>query len=255
MKQRTLPIVGALLAAALVTLAAALPGPRPAVRIEPPQPQLGGAYAVGAGPIAMRYVEWQSESTWSDSGATGTLSGIFRLRPPSYELIAIEHDNFVAGYLYPKTSSQVGDGVAPDALQPNVQPDGSDANFQPEYWAVRECYIPLYLFGLASPAGRLERHVCAFVRVRIEPFSPPPSWHTAPGDLFMKITKLPNQLHPGRPWIALRNASSRFDGTQPPVVFPNSSLDWTDLLEALNDLPPVPSGPSVLIPDSRVYVR
>lgn len=256
MRKRPLAVVGAIAAAVLVTLAAGVqPHPRPAVRIEPPQPQLGPEYAVGAGPIVLRYAEWQSDSTFDYEFGTGRISGIVRLRPPSYEIVSLDHDSFVAGYLYPRATSQVGDRVDPGALVPDIQPDGSDANLDPSYWVSQECYVPLYLRGSPGSGGQPERHVCAFVLVRVEQIHPPPGYGGEPGDLFMRITKLPNRAFPGTPWVARRNASARFDGTQPPVVFPNSSLGWSDLFAALNFLPPVPSGPTVLLPDARVYVR
>ena len=245
--RRGVTIIGGALALAWLTLAlASAPLSRPAVRVEP-----ATATAPGTGPIALRYAEWQSDSTWRYDLATGAVSAILRLRPPSYELLAIDHDSVIAGFLSPKTSVQLGDEAGPHVLQPDIQPNGNDANLDPSYWVAQECFAPLYLAG--HGAGTTERHVCAFVRVRIEQVTAPPGGGQ-PGDLFLRVTKLPNPLRPGTPWVALRNAASRLDGTQPPVVFPNTPLGWDDLRRVLHYLPPVPGGPSVLLPDSRVYV-
>ena len=227
MRKRPLAVVGAIAAAVLVTLAAGVqPHPRPAVRIEPPQPQLGPEYAVGAGPIVLRYAEWQSDSTFDYEFGTGRISGIVRLRPPSYEIVSLDHDSFVAGYLYPRATSQVGDRVDPGALVPDIQPDGSDANLDPSYWVSQECYVPLYLRGSPGSGGQPERHVCAFVLVRVEQIHPPPGYGGEPGDLFMRITKLPNRAFPGTPWVARRKLKSASISTPGNLMLRSEMTTW-----------------------------
>ena len=191
-----------------------------------------------------------SDETFLVDPATGLYSAILRLRPPDYEIVSLLHDSFVAGTLYPKVSSQVGDLVDPNRLQPDVQ-GGQDSNLDPSYWVSDECYLPLYYF----PSGT-ERRVCGFARVSIEEIEEPGDCNEQDcmtGDLFIKMTKLPNSASPGQPWVAPRNASATFDGTQPEVVFPSlSSRDWNDLIDRLyKDAASVVS--PLYVFESRVY--
>lgn len=218
--------------------------PQPAIRIEPAPPQAVGAAAVGTGPIVFRWAEWLHDSSFQID-ALGEISGVFELRS-GYELIAVDHDNFVAGYLYPRRTAQIGDRIGPNTLLPDMQ-GGGDANLDPAYWASAECYVPLYLTGFGSLG--LERHVCSFVRVKIEPTT---FQGGLPGSIFMKITKLRNEVAPDTVWIAPRNAHATFNGNQAPGVFPNSQFGWDDLRRRLNWLPQAPH--FVAIPDSSVYV-
>jgi len=222
----------------------------PAVRIQPAQPQLGGPASVGAGPLVINYSHWHSDNTFEFDPVTGTASALVRLRQ-NYELEAINHDDFTFGFLYPKASSQVGDPIDPDALQPDIQPSGFDANLAAAYWGERECYVPLFLQRIDPNLQQYERHVCAFVRVRIEP---DPDHGSPTGDPILRVTILRNELVPDEPWLALRNASAQFDGTQPPIVFPNTPYDWTNLRRALSHLPAGGSPEGDLYRESRVYV-
>lgn len=222
-----------------------LPPGTPAVRIKVPQPQLGGAAAIGAGPIAIRYAFWDNDASFVQDQASGLFVADLHLRP-NYELETIGNDDFLFGFLAPVQASQVGDLVLSGALQPDLQ-QGGDANLHPMYWERSECFVPLYKRALQSD----EKRVCAFVRVRITQI-PPPNGED-PNELFLRVTKLPNTLNPGEPWIALRNASSQMDGNQDPVVFAGTNLGWWTLRELLFSLP-VAGSNSVLIPDSRVYV-
>jgi len=218
--------------------------PQPAIRIEPAQPQGVGAAAVGTGPIVFRWAEWLSDATFHVD-SVGEISGIFELTP-EYELLAVDHDSFVAGYLYPKRTAQIGDRIGPNTLLPDMQ-GGGDANLDPVYWASAECYVPLYLTGAGSLGP--ERHICSFVRMKIEPTT---FQGGLPGSIFMKITKLRNEVAPGIPWIAHRNAHATFNGNQAPGVFPNSLYGWDDLRRRLTWLPSAPF--DVAIADSSVYV-
>lgn len=222
---------------------------RPAVRIGAPSSDttVPEAWRIGAGPIAFRWAEWLSDASFQQQGGTGPYSAVLRLRPPNYEIVSVDHDSFRAGYLYPKTGSQVGDPLDPNALQPDMQ-GGVDANLHPDYWEVSECYIPLYLLGSLS-----EGHICGFVRVSIEQIPAPSNCDECKaGDLFMRMTKLENQMSPGEPWLAPRNASATFDGSQPAVVFPTTGRDWDDLIERLHELPPA-LGSEPYVPESRLY--
>jgi hypothetical protein len=196
----------------------------------------------------MHWGEWISDSTFEEEGSTGTYSAILRIRPPSYEFVSVKHDSNVAGYLYPKQPAQVGDVVDPLSLEPNYE-GGLDLNLDSDYWGVEECYLPLYFRGLVAGGG-LEFHICGFARVKIDEVDPPPDYDNAEtGDLFMRMTKIPNSMSPGKPWLAPRNASATFDGTQPAVVFPNSSPTWESLLTQLYLL----GGDPYYVSESRVY--
>lgn len=235
--------------------ATAIAQAKPAVRIGAPLegPGVADEWNIGAGPLAFRFSEWNSDVTFGYDFATGRISGILRLRPPSYELNAVDHDVNEAGYLYPKQPAQVGDLVDPQSLKPNYDQNGDDTNLDPGYWAVQVCYVPLYIHEETTNVPA-ERHICGFARVQIDLVPPPPDYDEhETGDQYLRVTKLPNIMSPGKPWMAGRNASATFDGSQPSSVFPSYSADWDDVVDALYDLSPPASGPATDIPDARVY--
>ena len=229
--------------------ATAIAEARPAVRIGEARPDLGDEWAVGAAPLVLRWAEWNHPSTFELDSGSDRYSAILRLRPPSYEIVAVYHDSNVAAFLYPVQAAQVGDLIDSDALEPAIQSDGSDANLEEEYWAVGECFLPLYLTGNAH-----EWRVCGFGRVFIERVPDSPDFpHHEDGDVYMRVIKLSNDLAPGQPYIAPRNASAVFDGTQPSDVFASiESKSWDDLIDALYQTEsPVGGGQYVF--ESRVY--
>jgi|GEM_PF-2473779 len=217
----------------LAMRATAIAQARPAVRIGAPSadPEVPEEWRVGAGPLVFRWGEWVNGVTFLDDGS-GVWSTVLRLRPPDYELVSIDHDSNVVGYLHPKKGAQVGDLIEPKALMfEDLNNNGVDDHLEPEFWEIEECYVPLFLF---SPPA--EGRVCGFVRVSIEAVDPPDNCsfpQCQAGDIWMRLTKLPNQMSPGEPFVAPRNASATFDGSQPSEVFPLSFRTWKHLLECL----------------------
>ena len=240
--------------------ATAIAEARPAVRIGEARPDLGDEWAVGAGPLAIRLAEWNSDGPWrTEQVPSGEprYYALIRLEP-DYSLITIDHDSNVFGFLSTKFASQVGDVVDPEALQPQGTPD---SNLEEEYWMAEVCYVPLYLRGHVGSendeATIFDRHICAYGRVSIMP-EPQPSGQL-PG-IYFRVTKLPNELSPGKPWMAARNASAVFDGTQPTSTFENSQggtgtyagFGWPELMDELHANPQGGSA-SWIVPGSRVY--
>lgn len=220
---------------------------RPAVRIGVADDSLGPEWSVGAGPLAIRFAFWNNDVAFAVD-ANGEISAEVRLRP-NYELESLT-DSELIGYLYPKQATQVGDEVVPDELQPT---GGSvDANLDSSFWAVGECYVPLYLFRVGNPTTIRERFICGYARVFIEEL-PIPAGETEEDVQFFRVTKLRNLSSPGKPWMAPRNASATFDGTQTSDVFPLTGFtDWDDLVERLFELPQ-PSEGVHHVPDARLY--
>ena len=228
--------------------ATAIAEARPAVRIGEARPDLGDEWAIGAGPLVFWWKEWIHDEGFKEDPATGLLYADLKLSPPDYELTSETHDSFVVGWLYPKEASQVGDRVDLSLLQPDGTPD---QNLEPEFWGVGECFVPLFVRGFTGGPQVHEYFICGYVRVSIDLLSVTPPGDHNPDDRFMRITKLRNHLAPGEPWIAPRNASATFDGTQPSVVFPDSSPGWSDLVEALFARS-APNGDDYVL-ESRVY--
>jgi hypothetical protein len=229
--------------------ATAIAQAKPAVRIGVPNPSMGAEWAVGAGPLVFRFAEWGHPSTFELDPSTDRYSAVLRLRPPSYEVVSVFHDSNVIGFLYPVIPSQIGDLMDEGKLEPDIQPDGSDANLDPEFWAVGECFLPLYLFGTAT-----EWRVCGYARVSIDaiPHSPDFPHHEA-GDQYIRVTKLPNLMSPGEPYVSPRNASSTLDGLQPASIFESSSTkSWDDLILALYQTVSTDGGDQYVF-ESRVY--
>jgi len=239
---------------------------RPAVRVGEARPDLGVQWAVGAAPISMDYREWIYDGgSWSYDPNTRESSIVIRVRPDNYEYVVPLHDSLVWGSLRTPAASQVGDEVELDELTPNPLPDGTDGNFDPEFWSRTECYVPLFFPVPTGPNGQAERRVCGFGRVRIEPGEEPPNAppDSEEGDIFILVTKLANTRSPEQPWMAPRNASAVFDGEQPSIVYPsNPTRDWEDLIGWLHELPaPIPnsSEPGGVasfnphVPEARVY--
>jgi hypothetical protein len=226
---------------------------RPAVRVGVARPDLGPEWAVGAAPLSFDLREWVwKEGSWAFDEATGAAAITIRIRPPYYEFVVPEHDSNVAGYLRRPTEIQVGDRILLGDLQPDPGPGGVDQNLDESFWAREECYVPLY-WPYANGVSA-DRIVCGFGRVRIEPGEDTGTAGTEEGDIFIRVTKLPNERSPGHPWIAPRNASAVFDGDQPAALEQFGVDLWPDVIQRLFASPaPLTGGANPHVPDARVH--
>ncbi|MFT7486285.1 MAG: hypothetical protein ACI9F9_002140, partial [Candidatus Paceibacteria bacterium] len=100
--------------------------------------------------------------------------------------------------------------------------------------------------------------VCGFVRIRIEFLETPPDADNA-DDVYMLIVKLKNEMSPGQPWMAARNASVSFDGRQSSTPLAGGALTqdeaWVQLIGQLYSIAPPLYGedyPDTWL-ESRVY--
>ena len=217
----------------LVLRGTAIAQARPAVRVGVADLDLGPEWHIGAAPITIDRAHWLGDGSF-EIDEFGDYSAKLRLRD-NYELETLNDDDFVFGFLHLIQASQVGDEVWPGQL-PGAGNTASEYLLE-SYWGVTEAYVPIYYRKLDSDDEVTEyRHLCGFARVKIETFADGngvPEFDEATQRNFLRITKLRNEMSPGDPWIAPRNASAVFDGTQPAVVFEHATADWNTLISWL----------------------
>lgn len=147
---------------------------------------------------------------------------------------------WVFGNLQEKEPRNVADRMP--YLRPAAELDPS--MLEPEHWLTEEGFVPIYSMRFSSP---LEVRIVGFGRVRtelaIDPDTGQPRTNSE-GVPLIRLIRIANHmaLAPADPWIAPRNASAVFDGTQTDDL---SDAEWETYLQQWRTLPRAVRAPAL----------